>query len=197
MPIVNCRCECLPQFTGLHCDKPYIPCSPSPCLNGGSCIVEGELSYACNCVQGKVEIDSRAKVCSIVLVDSGSVASCSSESGERCSFCLGNFPTSWTGICAGGSCMKRTIPRGLWALTLSCSTMSGGRVTRWIKCGLQFGHDYPAFADLIGFCTKSNRSMIVGGRWKGEYWGMSVHKSSFKCAHWLLNRDATEGNAEP
>lgn len=37
----------------MNCESPYIPCSPSPCQNGGSCIVLGQLSYDCNCVQGK------------------------------------------------------------------------------------------------------------------------------------------------
>ena len=50
---ICCRCDCPPEFTGMNCESPYIPCSPSPCQSGGSCIVMGQLSYACNCVQGK------------------------------------------------------------------------------------------------------------------------------------------------
>ena len=48
-----CRCACFPSFTGARCESRYIPCSPSLCLNGGSCVVTGLLDYRCHCVAGK------------------------------------------------------------------------------------------------------------------------------------------------
>lgn len=49
-----CRCKCHEGFTGQRCDTRFVPCHPSPCQNGGSCRVTGNLTYECECPSGKI-----------------------------------------------------------------------------------------------------------------------------------------------
>ena len=42
---VGFGCNCLPSHTGTRCET-YIPCFSSPCVNGGTCINEGN-DYRC------------------------------------------------------------------------------------------------------------------------------------------------------
>lgn len=47
------RCNCAAGFTGSNCEKLYMPCSPSPCMNGGTCRQTSETSYWCHCLPGE------------------------------------------------------------------------------------------------------------------------------------------------
>uniref|UniRef100_A0A182JL65 Uncharacterized protein n=1 Tax=Anopheles atroparvus TaxID=41427 RepID=A0A182JL65_ANOAO len=42
-------CMCEPGYTGKNCESGYIPCSPSPCQNGGTCKQSTKYSYECKC----------------------------------------------------------------------------------------------------------------------------------------------------
>lgn len=43
---------CEPGHTGKNCESKYIPCSPSPCQNGGTCKQSTLVSYECKCPPG-------------------------------------------------------------------------------------------------------------------------------------------------
>ena len=56
---VNCyifRCACSPEYTGIHCESRYLPCSPSPCLNGGSCVLTSPTTHVCMCSAGRISM---------------------------------------------------------------------------------------------------------------------------------------------
>lgn len=48
------RCICEAGYTGKNCESKYIPCSPSPCQNGGTCKQTSHYSYECKCPPGKI-----------------------------------------------------------------------------------------------------------------------------------------------
>ena len=37
LDVINCTCDCLPQFTGDSCDVVVNECAPNPCQNNGTC----------------------------------------------------------------------------------------------------------------------------------------------------------------
>lgn len=47
------HCVCPMGYTGRHCETPYVPCSPSPCVNGGTCRQTSDTSYWCHCLPGE------------------------------------------------------------------------------------------------------------------------------------------------
>lgn len=49
------RCNCPPRYTGPKCETSYVPCSPSPCMNGGTCRQTSDTSYSCHCLPGERE----------------------------------------------------------------------------------------------------------------------------------------------
>ncbi|KAK0092922.1 hypothetical protein PV326_000317 [Microctonus aethiopoides] len=49
------ECMCKTGYTGQNCENEYIPCDPSPCMNGGSCRQLDQLEYECHCPQGTTQ----------------------------------------------------------------------------------------------------------------------------------------------
>lgn len=48
------RCRCTLEYAGTHCERPFKPCQPSPCANGGTCTQTSDTGYACTCLPGKI-----------------------------------------------------------------------------------------------------------------------------------------------
>uniref|UniRef100_A0A8C7H073 Neurogenic locus notch homolog protein 1 n=1 Tax=Oncorhynchus kisutch TaxID=8019 RepID=A0A8C7H073_ONCKI len=46
------HCRCPQEYTGANCETPYMPCNPSPCHSGGTCVQKGDTSYDCSCLPG-------------------------------------------------------------------------------------------------------------------------------------------------
>ncbi|XP_054524607.1 notch homolog 2 N-terminal-like protein A isoform X2 [Pan troglodytes] len=44
------QCQCPQGFTGQYCDSLYVPCAPSPCVNGGTCRQTGDFTFECSCL---------------------------------------------------------------------------------------------------------------------------------------------------
>lgn len=53
---------CPSGYTGKNCESKYIPCSPSPCQNGGTCKTSTGLTYECKCREGKSRIFLRKTI---------------------------------------------------------------------------------------------------------------------------------------
>uniref|UniRef100_A0A8C7MFJ0 Neurogenic locus notch homolog protein 1 n=1 Tax=Oncorhynchus kisutch TaxID=8019 RepID=A0A8C7MFJ0_ONCKI len=45
------HCRCPQEYTGANCETPYMPCNPSPCHSGGTCVQKGDTSYDCSCLE--------------------------------------------------------------------------------------------------------------------------------------------------
>uniref|UniRef100_A0A8C7WHN7 Neurogenic locus notch homolog protein 1 n=1 Tax=Oncorhynchus mykiss TaxID=8022 RepID=A0A8C7WHN7_ONCMY len=46
------HCRCPQEYTGANCETPYMPCNPSPCHSGGTCVQKGDTTYDCSCLPG-------------------------------------------------------------------------------------------------------------------------------------------------
>lgn len=48
--IANYTCQCLPGYTGQHCENEINECESSPCHNGGQC-TDLLAAYSCACTE--------------------------------------------------------------------------------------------------------------------------------------------------
>ncbi|TRZ01243.1 hypothetical protein DNTS_014817 [Danionella cerebrum] len=90
------QCNCQPGFTGSDCGSLYLPCSPSPCLNGGTCRQTTETTYVCHCLPGFNGTNCE------VNIDDCPHHRC--ENGATCMDGVNTYncqcPPEWTGTCS-------------------------------------------------------------------------------------------------
>ncbi|XP_048244920.1 uncharacterized protein LOC124117390 isoform X3 [Haliotis rufescens] len=89
-------CYCTPGYTGTFCNNFTLSadgCSSSPCLNAGSCLPQGNMSYSCICPRGATGTNCEERLCDYFNSNMclGTGSSCLGDviTGEICQ--CGNF----------------------------------------------------------------------------------------------------------
>ena len=47
------QCRCTMEWTGTQCDYRFVPCQPSPCENGATCVRTDTYGHVCECRPGE------------------------------------------------------------------------------------------------------------------------------------------------
>ncbi|KRX15830.1 Fibropellin-1 [Trichinella nelsoni] len=118
-------CQCLPGYTGIHCEQLIDPCLAQPCFNNGRCVTNG-VRYECECPEkySGERCEFSENECQDVVCDNGGICQdlpgigttkCLCRTGfygERCEFMVNLCEKQGSELCLNGAtCLPLQLNR--------------------------------------------------------------------------------------
>ncbi|OAF71325.1 Epidermal growth factor-related protein 1 [Intoshia linei] len=113
--LADFECECPPQWHGKTCELSMKPCVSHKCLHAIECIVTGNYTYKCVCLEGYTGADCEKKInyCENNECENDSLCvpinnsySCHCDEGFTGLFCQTDIDECDTNICQHGQCVN-------------------------------------------------------------------------------------------